>query len=161
MLLNINRYLGSNVRLLGLIIAMVIMLGGTSLMTMPKAEDPQFYLPISVVEVIAPGMSPALLETQVVAPIEESLGLVEDIKTIETKIRHGAVNLTVRFIHGTSADGGFDEVVRAVSRVQGSFSDDVQKILYFKASPITVNILQLAISHPENDWQTIQRTAKS
>ena len=160
MLLNINRYLGSNVRLLGLIIAMVIMLGGTSLMTMPKAEDPQFYLPISVVEVIAPGMSPALLETQVVAPIEESLGLVEDIKTIETKIRHGAVNLTVRFIHGTSADGGFDEVVRAVSRVQGSFSDDVQKILYFKASPITVNILQLAISHPENDWQTIQRTAK-
>ncbi|QTH63093.1 efflux RND transporter permease subunit [Psychrosphaera ytuae] len=159
MLLHINRYLGNNVRLLGLIIAMVMMLGTSSLVTMPKAEDPQFYLPISVVEVIAPGMSPALLETQVVGPIEQSLELVEDIKTIETKIRHGAVNITVRFIHGTEADAGFDEVVRAVSRVQNRFPEDVQKVLYFKASPITVNVLQLAISHPDNDWQTIKRTA--
>ncbi len=159
MLLSVNQYLSKNVRLLALMLVMVTLLGVSSLITMPKAEDPQFYLPISVVEVIAPGLSPSLIESQVVEPIEQSLGMVEDIKNIETKIGHGSLNITVRFIHGTNAVGGFDEVVRAVGRVRNNFPSAVQNVIFFKASPITVNVLQLALSHPENDWQTIQRAS--
>ncbi|GAB3002000.1 efflux RND transporter permease subunit [Psychrosphaera aestuarii] len=159
MLHSVNQYLSKNIRLLGLLLAMVFLLGGNSLLTMPKAEDPQFLLPINVVEVIVPGMSPLLLETQVIEPIERSLGLVENIKTIESRARHGSVNMIIKFIHGTNPEDGFDEIVRAVTRIRGELPDDVQNVIFFKASPTTVNVLQLAISHPDNDWQTIQRGA--
>ena len=159
MILAVNQYLAKNVRLLGLLIFMVLLLGIASLVTMPKAEDPQFFLPISVVEIIAPGMSPELLETQVVNPLEDSLKIVDDIKDIETRILHGSVKLQVRFLYGTDAKAGFDELVRAVSRVQADFPEDVRRTLFFKASPVTVNMMQIAVSHPENDWQTLHRTA--
>ncbi|MDA8621526.1 efflux RND transporter permease subunit [Psychrosphaera sp.] len=159
MLHSVTQYLSKNVRLLGLFLAMVFLLGGNSLLNMPKAEDPQFMLPISSVEIIAPGMSPALIETQVIEPIERSLDLVEDIKTIESRARHGSVNILIKFIHGTNPQDGFDEIVRAVTRVRGELPDSVQNIVYFKASPTTVNVLQLAVSHPNNDWQTIKRGA--
>ena len=124
---------------------------------MPKAEDPQFEMPISVVELIAPGMSPTSLETQVVEPIENSLNIVENIKSIETEIKHGAVTFTLRFLYGTHPDESFDEVVRAVGRVKEQFPEDVRNTIFFKASPITVNVLQLAMSSPDQDWQTLYR----
>jgi len=139
---------------------MIVLLGITSLLGMPKAEDPQFELPISVVEVIAPGVSPHSLESKVVEPVEQSLGLVEDIKTIETEIKQGSATFTVRFLHGSDADEGFDEVVRAVTRVQPRFPSGVQNTIFMKASPITVNAIQYAVSSPDNDWQTLLRTSK-
>jgi len=49
MLHSVNQYLSKNVRLLGLFLAMIFLLGGNSLLNMPKAEDPQFMLPIRIV----------------------------------------------------------------------------------------------------------------
>jgi len=151
-LLSTAQYFANNIRLLWLLIVMIIALGASSLMTMPKAEDPQFEMPIRVVELIAPGMSPTALETQVVDPIEDSLNIVEDIKSIETEIKHGAVTFTLRFLYGTDPDESFDEVVRAIGRVKEQFPADVRNTLFFKASPITVNVLQLAMSSPDQDW---------
>ena len=160
MLLSTAQYFANNIRLLWLLIIMIIALGASSLMTMPKAEDPQFEMPISVVELIAPGMSPTALETQVVDPIEDSLNIVEDIKSIETEIKHGAVTFTLRFLYGTDPDESFDEVVRAIGRVKEQFPADVRNTLFFKASPITVNVLQLAMSSPDQDWQTLHRLSE-
>ncbi|MUH73653.1 hypothetical protein GNP35_14865 [Psychrosphaera haliotis] len=70
-----------------------------------------------------------------------------------------SVNILIKFIHGTNPQDGFDEIVRAVTRIRGELPDSVQNIVYFKASPTTVNVLQLAVSHPDNDWQTIKRGA--
>lgn len=159
MLLSITQYFANNIRLLSLLILMIILLGVTSLLGMPKAEDPQFDMPINVVEVIAPGVSPLELESKVVEPIERSLGMVEDIKTIEVEIKQGAATFTIRSLYGTDPDGSYDEVVRAVGRVQPTFPAGVQNTLFIKASPITVNAVQYAVSSPDNDWQTLQRTS--
>ena len=112
---------------------MILLLGTSALVSMPKAEDPQFDMPINVVEVMAPGMSPNSLESEVVGPIEQSLGLVEDIKTIETEIKQGAVTFTIKFLHGTAAPKSFDDVVNAVNRVRSDFPETVRNIIFVKA----------------------------
>lgn len=126
MLLSTAQYFSKNIRLLNLIILMIVLLGLSSLATMPKAEDPQFDMPINVVEVMAPGMSPNSLESEVVGPVERALGLVEDIKTIETEIKQGAATFTVRFVHGTNPPDSFDDVVNAVNSVRASFPSSVR-----------------------------------
>lgn len=161
MLLKLAQYFANNIRLLNLIILMILLLGTSALVSMPKAEDPQFDMPINVVEVMAPGMSPNSLESEVVGPIEQSLGLVEDIKTIETEIKQGAVTFTIKFLHGTGAPKSFDDVVNAVNRVRSGFPETVRNIIFVKASPITVNAVQLAVSSPTNDWQMLKRTSQN
>lgn len=161
MLLATAQYFSNNIRLLNLIILMILLLGLSSLATMPKAEDPQFDMPINVVEIMAPGMSPNSLESEVVSPVENALGLVENIKTIETEIKQGAATFTVKFIHGTSAPDSFDDVVNAVNSVRATFPSSVRNVMFVKASPITVNALQVAIASPTNDWQTLKRASEN
>ena len=160
MFIAITSYLANNSRLLILIILTILLLGLTSLMSMPKAEDPQFELPINIIEVLAPGMSPDIIESKVIKPIEQSLAMVDDIKNIETEIKQGSATFTVRSFYGTDPDESYDEVVRAVTRVQADFPSDVQATLFFKGSPTTVNVIQYAITHPDNDWQILQRNSK-
>ncbi|AWL11675.1 Nodulation protein NolG [Saliniradius amylolyticus] len=143
-----------------LLLALVLLLGGISLKLMPKAEDPQFELPLSVVEVLAPGLSTQDMEVQVVNPIEDAFSLLEDVDSIETTIKQGSVTFEVRFLYGVEPDAGFDEVVRAVGRVRASLPSQIKGILYFKAAPTTVNIFQIALSSTQNDYVLLERHAK-
>lgn len=160
MLFKICQYFATNIRLLCLIITMIILLGASSLIIMPKAEDPQFDMPLNVVEVIAPGVSPTVLESDVVTQVENSLNTVDHLKSIETEIKQGAVTFTIRSLYGTDASKSYDDVTRAVTRVRSQFPRGVQQVLFIKASPITVNAVKFAVSTHDNDWQTLQRTSK-
>ncbi len=54
---------------------------------MPRSEDPQFDIPITLIEVVYPGASPTDIETLVVDPLEEEFADIENIKRVESQIK--------------------------------------------------------------------------
>jgi multidrug efflux pump subunit AcrB len=52
------------------IVVLLVLVGIVSYFQMPRSEDPQFDMPITLIEVIYPGASPTDIESLVVNPLE-------------------------------------------------------------------------------------------
>ncbi len=139
---------------------LLVLVGIVSYLSMPRSEDPQFDLPITLIEVVYPGASPNDIETLVVDPIEKEIAEIEDIKKIEAKINNGAVRITVDFLYGTDAEASFNKVKQAVSTVRASLPEGIAQLLVLKATPSSVAIMQLALWSNPTDYKKMELHAK-
>lgn len=137
------------------IIALLVLVGIVSYFNMPRSEDPQFDLPITIIEVVYPGASPNDIETLVVDPLEQEITEIADIKKIESEVRNGAARITVTFIYGTDAEASFNKIKQAIATVKPDLPAGIQQLLALKATPSSVAIMQLALwSEPQNNKLT-------
>jgi multidrug efflux pump subunit AcrB len=142
------------------IFLLLILIGVVSYLNMPRSEDPQFDLPVTLIEVVYPGASPSDIETLVVDPLEQEIADIENIKKIEAKIHNGAVRITIDFLYGTDAEAAFNKVKQAVSTVRPSLPAGVAQLLVLKATPSSVAIMQLALWSEPTDYKTMELHAK-
>ncbi len=142
------------------LILLLVLVGVVSYFNMPRSEDPQFDLPITLIEVIYPGVSPTDMETLVVDVVENEISAIENIKTIESQIRNGAARLTITFLYGTDAEVAFNKVKQAISAVKPQLPSDIKKLLVLKATPNSVAIMQLALWSEPADYRTMGFYAK-
>lgn len=138
------------------IIALLVALGIVSYLTMPRSEDPQFDLPITLIEVVYPGATPQNVEALVVDPIEQATSELDDILKIATDINNGGARIEITFVYGVDPDDAYEDVLRAVNKVQPSLPQESQ-LFILKASPTSVNILQFAMWSEPMDYRLIDR----
>ncbi len=142
------------------IVLLLVLVGVVSYLNMPRSEDPQFDLPVTLIEVVYPGASPSDIETLVVDPLEQEIAEIENIKKIEAKINNGAVRITIDFLYGTDAEAAFNKVKQAVSTVQPNLPTGIAELLVLKATPSSVAIMQLALWSEPTDYKTMELHAK-
>jgi len=142
------------------IVALLVLVGIVSYFNMPRSEDPQFDLPITIVEVIYPGASPSDIETLVVDVLETEIAEIANIKKIESEIRNGAARITVTFIYGTDAEASFNKIKQAIGTVKSNLPVGIQQLLALKATPSSVAIMQLALWSDPVDYKTMEFYAK-
>ncbi|MCJ8321080.1 MAG: efflux RND transporter permease subunit [Colwellia sp.] len=142
------------------IVVLLVLVGIVSYFNMPRSEDPQFDLPITLIEVVYPGASPNDIETLVVDLLEEEITDIEHIKKIESEIRNGAARITVTFLYGTDADGAFNKIKQAVSTVKPNLPQGIQQLLVLKTTPSSVAIMQLALWSEPVDFKSMEFYAK-
>lgn len=142
------------------IITLLVLVGIVSYLNMPRSEDPQFALPITVVEVVYPGASPSDIETLVVDLLEAEITDIENIKKIESEVRNGAARITVTFIYGTDAEASFNKVKQAIATVKSELPLGIQQLLVLKATPSSVAIMQLALWSDPVDYKIMEFYAK-
>ncbi len=78
-----------NRHLLILTILMILVAGGSALMSLPRIEDPRITTRNAVILTPFPGTSAARVEAQVTKKIEDRLRELSEIKTIESTSRNG------------------------------------------------------------------------
>jgi len=139
---------------------LLVLVGLISYLNMPRSEDPQFDLPVTLIEVVYPGASPSDIETLVVDPLEQEIAEIENIKKIEAKINNGAVRITIDFLYGTNAEASFNKVKQAVSTVRPTLPDGIANLLVLKATPSSVAIMQLALWSEPTDYKAMELHAK-
>jgi len=142
------------------IVLLLVLVGVVSYLNMPRSEDPQFDLPVTLIEVVYPGASPSDIETLVVDPLEQEITEIENIKKIEAKINNGAVRITIDFLYGTDAEAAFNKVKQAVSTVRPNLPTGIAELLVLKATPSSVAIMQLALWSEPTDYKTMELHAK-
>ncbi|MGJ8693913.1 MAG: efflux RND transporter permease subunit [Thalassotalea sp.] len=132
-------------------VVLMVLVGIVSYFTMPRSEDPQFDLPITLIEVIYPGASPRDIETLVVDPLEEVFADIENIKKIESQVKNGGARIKVDFHYGVDAEFSYNKIKQAVAEIEPTLPDGVLELLVLKATPKDVAIMQVALwSEPLN-----------
>lgn len=143
------------------IVILMVLVGIVSYFTMPRSEDPQFDIPITLVEVIYPGASPHDVETLVIKPLEDELSEIEGIKRIETQVRNDGARTEIKFLYGSDPQTAFNEIKQAVATIRPNLPAGVQDVLILKATPTSVAVVQLALWSEPTDYKTMEFYAKN
>ncbi|NBP70944.1 MAG: efflux RND transporter permease subunit, partial [Cytophagia bacterium] len=97
--MKISDYAVKNYQFTLVIFLMIIALGATTILNMPRSEDPELHAPQYPIVAVYPGTSPKDMEELVVEPLEKKISGLEGIKRIKTNISDGVAVLFVEYIY--------------------------------------------------------------
>ncbi|WP_183558742.1 efflux RND transporter permease subunit [Mucilaginibacter sp. SP1R1] len=143
--MKISEYAVKNSQFTLVIFIMIIVLGITTMLSMPRSEDPEMHPPSYLVIVNYPGTSPRDIEDRVVTPLEKTISGLDDIKRIRTSISNGVAVLRVEYKYSSNIDAKYQEIVREVNNKRSELPADISSIEIQKQQPTDVNVLQVAL----------------
>lgn len=143
--MKISAYSIKNYQFTLIMVLMVVAVGVSTILQMPRSEDPELNAPIFPVAVIYPGASPEDMEELVVKPLEKEIYALDGIKRIKTSIYDGLTVLAVEYQYNVNVEDKYQELVREVNSLRGELPEDIYSIETSKIDPSNVNILQIAL----------------
>ena len=143
-----------------LMFAMLVVLGVTSWLSIPRGEDPTFPAPNYTVVAVYPGANPTDLEQLVVDKIEERVKELEDLKEMKSSVRDGLATVALEFEPSVDADRKYDEVVREVNALRPDLPPELARLSVEKYSADNVTIAQVALVSEHAPWYELQNLAE-
>lgn len=139
-----------------LLFGLLIAVGISSFLKIPRSEDPEFHPPLPTVVVVYPGADPAEIERLVVDPIEDAINELDDIKRMDSQSLDGVGVIRTEFHWDTDPEKKYDEVVREVNRIRSQLPADIAGLEVRKLDSGLVNILQLALVSDDASYRQLK-----
>ncbi len=139
---------------------MLIALGVSALLTIPRAEDPSFPMPMYTITAVHPGASPRDLEELVVDPLEDRVRELDELKKVESSMQDGFAVTFVEFDANADPDRKYEEVVREVNALRGELPGDLARLEVDRFRTTEVAILQIALLSETTPWRELERQAE-
>ncbi len=143
--MKISEYAIKNYQFTLVIFLMIILLGATTILHMPRAEDPESHSPPFTIVVVYTGTSPKDIEDMVVNPMERKITALENIKRVKTTIKDGVAVVLVEYKYGSNVDDKYAELIREVNALRNTLPKDIASIEVGKIDPSDVNVIQIAL----------------
>ena len=144
--MNIIKYPIKNYQFTLIIVLMIIIVGVSTLISMPRSEDPEMNAPKYPVIVIYPGTSPKDMEQLVVKPLEARFYGLDKIRRIKTYINNGFAFLFVEYEHNVDYEAKFQELTRELGAAQREeLPKDIYSAKVSKIEPSGVSVIQAAL----------------
>ena len=112
--------------LVTVLIALVLLAGTLSGITLVKQQFPNYDVPTIQVAVTYPGAPTTELRDAIVRPLEDQIAGAPDLQTIETAIEPGQATLTVRFTLGSDVNSDLVQTQGRVQNAQRQLPTDLQ-----------------------------------
>jgi multidrug efflux pump subunit AcrB len=158
--MNIAAFSVKNSQLMLVLFAMAIALGVNTLMTMPRAEDPEMQAPLYPIIAVYPGTSPQDMEQLVVKPIEDRICELQNLKKVVAVVGDGVALLQVDYKYGTDVEANYSELVREVNAIRADLPEGLMKLEVRKVSPTDVSIIQAAIISENASYASMKAQAE-
>lgn len=143
-----------------IIFVMIIALGVSALLNMPKAEDPEMRATFNSIVVVYPGTSPEDMEELIVEPIEDKISALGDIKKISSFAADGVASILIEFDYKADEKEKNNEVLREVNALRTKLPQDIYSIDVIKATPETVNIIQVGFLSESVSYYDLNQQAE-
>ena len=143
--MKISAYAVKNGQFTLVIFIMIIVLGLTTMLSMPRSEDPEVHPPSYSIIINYPGTSPRDIEDRVVTPLEKTISGLDGIKRLRTSITNGVAVLQVEYKYNSNIDSKYQELVREVNNKRPELPADINSIEVQKQQPSDVNVMQVAL----------------
>lgn len=127
------------------VFGLLIALGYSAVMSVPKSEDPIAQFPIAVAIVVLPGADAEQMEKLVVIPLEQAFNRIEDVKEIESFAGAGTASVNVEFRWGVDPQRKYDELVRELNVARASLPAGVVEIRTLRANTANAAVVQMAL----------------
>jgi multidrug efflux pump subunit AcrB len=143
-----------------LVFLMLIALGASSWLAIPRAEDPDFPVPVFTVVAVYPGASPEDMEQLVVEPIERTLNALEDVKELRSRSSDGLAVVFVEFEAAVDAERKYDQVVREVNGLRPALPEALQRLDVARNENSDLAVFQLALVAPTVPYAELDDVAR-
>ncbi len=114
----------SNVRVVVLLILLITIVGIVAFFRLPRESNPEVKIPIAVVAVTYPGVSPADMEELVTKKIETGISGLRGLKQLTSSSSNSFSIVTVEFEAGESVDDAIRSLRDQVSSIQSNLPAD-------------------------------------
>jgi multidrug efflux pump subunit AcrB len=141
--------------------AMLIIIGVSTIINMPRSEDPELSAPDFSIVVVYPGTSPKDMEELVVNPLEQKMSSLENIKHIRTSITNGLAVVEVVYNYGVNINDKYQEVIREVNNMRSELPKDIYSIDVQKWLPSNVNVIQAALISENASYNDMKKYSKN
>ena len=128
-----------------MISAVIILIGGISLMRLPVDLMPDVSFPSITVRVGYPGVGPLEIEELIVRPIEQATSAVAGVERLEATASEGNARVTLNFAWGTDLNEAADEVRSRIDRVRARLPEDAEAPTVFKFDSTVFPIMGLGL----------------
>jgi multidrug efflux pump subunit AcrB len=142
------------------VFGLLIALGISSLMNVPRAEDPAFPFPAATITMVYPGADPADVERLLVKPLEDAISTLDDVKKLQSSALDGVGVVHVEFFYGEDPEKKQDEVLREFNALRPQLPADLAHVEIRKSNPGLVNIVKLALVSETADYRTLKNKAE-
>lgn len=142
--MKISSYAVKNYQFTLVIFIMIIVLGITTILNMPRSEDPEMHAPTYSVAIVYPGTSPKDMENLIVDPLEKEFSAQENIKRVRTSIGDGLAVIRIEYKYNSNVDDKYQEVLRVMNGKRSELPENIN-VTVMRFQPSDVNILQIAL----------------
>ena len=139
----------------------LLAMGGFSMLSIPRAEDPTFPIPVYPIIAVYPGASPTDMEQLVVDPIEDRIRALEGLKDVKASIEDGLAVIVPEFDVSVDADRKYDEVLREVNALRATLPQDLARLDVQRINPTDVNIAQFALVSETAPYHELDKAART
>lgn len=143
-----------------LIFLMFAALGVTSWMSIPRAEDPDFPVPIFTAVAVYPGASPEDMEQLVTEPIERKLKGLTELKKLESTSSDGLAVVRVEFEPDVDVERKYDQVVREVNAIRSDLPQALRRLEVRRNENSDLTVFQVALMAPDAPYAQVDDAAK-
>ena len=128
-----------------------IALGMVSIMNMTLDLLPDLSLPYLMVITAYPGASPEKVESEVVIPMEQSLGTISGVKEVGSTCSENFGLVQLEFEEGTNMDGAMVKVSSALNNLESSLPEDCGTPSIMEISLDMIASMYVAVSRADMD----------
>lgn len=139
---------------------MVVVVSVSTILTMPRAEDPEINPPQFPVVAIFPGTSPQDMEELIVKPIEKKVSELENLKRIRSTIKDGVATIEVEYKYDTDVEAKYQELVREINAIRPELPAELYSLEVKRVTPTDVNVLQVALVSENASYASMKQSAE-
>lgn len=122
----------------------VLLLGLMAYDRLTVREYPNIDVPIVTVNVIYPGASPEIMESQIAQPIEDVLSGIDGLDFVSSISRAENTQITAQFRLGSNADEAANDVRDRLGRVRGLLPEEIDEPIVQKVEADAQPVVYLA-----------------
>ena len=134
----------------------IMLLGVVSFSRLQVDLLPDIDFPSISVVTTYEGAGPEEIETLITRPIEEAVGTVEGIDTLESTSMEGRSRVALRFVWGTNLDSAMNDVRSTVERVKAQLPNDADDPVVYRFDLGSFPIMQISLSGEMSEPQLRQ-----
>lgn len=142
-----------------MLILIVVVLGIVSVTRIGIDLFPNIEIPVAVVSTSYSNVAPAEVETLITKPIEEAVGTIENIDTIQSITMEGSSIVVIQFDFGTDMDFASLKMREKVDLIRDFLPDGASDPMVIQIDPNAEAIMQISVSG--DDVATLQAYAEN
>ncbi len=133
--------------------AVVMLIGGLSLVRLPVDLMPDVSFPSITVRVGYGGVGPLEMEELVTRPIEQALSAVAGLERLESTSSEGSARVTLNLAWGTDLNEAADDIRNRLDRVRGRLPEEADAPVMFKFDASAAPIMGVGL---EGDYDRVK-----
>ncbi|NJM50457.1 MAG: efflux RND transporter permease subunit [Sphingomonadales bacterium] len=135
-------------------------LGISAFLSIPRAVDPHFSMPVVSIIATVPGADAAEIEQTIAKPIEDVLQGLEDVKQVASTSNDGGAVIRAEFDWSGDPDEYFNNTVREVSALRSQLPEGLARLSFEKIRTTNASVLQIALVSETASWYRMEKYAR-